>query len=78
MLCLAHATTGAPSYHYETCDACKEARAKGIMRPDADSVPARLRGRGKHLEKKIDWQKIPPQNRAALAEAIQAGKWSRP
>jgi hypothetical protein len=73
MLCTAHRTSGAPTYHYAGCEACIDARAKGINRPDADSVPARLRGRRRHHEKHIDWEKVKPENRGALAGAISAG-----
>jgi hypothetical protein len=60
MLCTHHRCgSGAPTYHYPGCEACEEARAKGIVRPDADKVPAKLRGRRRHLEKIFDWNKVP-------------------
>ena len=73
-LCNPHATSGAPAYHTEGCDACAAARAKGIVRPDVGSVPKRLRGRRRHLERHIDWDKIKPENRGPLAAAIEAGR----
>ena len=69
-LCCAHATSGAPTYHTPGCDACLAARAKGIVRPDIDTVPKKRRGARRHLEKQIDWAKIPPENRGAMANAV--------
>jgi hypothetical protein len=73
-LCGPHATTGRPAFHTNGCDACAEARAKGIVRLDAESVPKKERGRARFRERRIDWDKIKPENRAALAEALQAGR----
>lgn len=69
-LCQSHATTGAPSYHTDGCEACEVARSKGIVRPNADSVPPKQRGRRKWQEKRIDWRKIKPENRAGMADAV--------
>ena len=71
-LCNHHRTTGAPVYHYPGCEMCEAARAKGIIRPDADTVPAKKRGRMRHLEKMFDWPTIPKANRAGLVDAIWA------
>jgi hypothetical protein len=73
-LCSAHNSTGAPAYHTPGCDRCAAARAKGIIRPDIDSVPKKLRGRRRHLEDHIDWDKVPREHRGALANAINARK----
>jgi hypothetical protein len=56
MLCSGHAKAGAPPYFYEGCEACIEARAKGIIRPPADSVTKRQRGRARFRERFIDWE----------------------
>jgi|WetSurMetagenome_2_1015567.scaffolds.fasta_scaffold15552_8 hypothetical protein len=60
-LCWAHANTGAPAYHTEGCDACAAARANGIVRPDAGSVPPKQRGRRRHLE---------AEDRAVMGDAV--------
>ena len=73
MLCNPHRISGAPSHHYAGCEMCEAARAKGIVRPDATSVPAKLRGRRRHLDKRVDWNKVPKENRAGLVNAI----WSK-
>jgi hypothetical protein len=70
-LCTAHATSGAPSYHSEGCEACSEARAKGIIRPDITTVPKKKRGRAYLQEKWIDWARVPKENRADLAACVQ-------
>jgi hypothetical protein len=69
-LCSAHATSGAPAYHHEGCDACAAARAKGIIRPNIETVPKKKRGSRRHLEPRIDWEKIPQANRAGMAAAM--------
>jgi hypothetical protein len=75
MLCNHHRVSGAPAYHTPGCEACDEARAKGIIRPDIGSVPPKQRGRRRHLEKQYDWNKVPVENRHALACAISAGRF---
>lgn len=46
ILCNAHRTSGAPAYHTDGCDACEEAKAKGIVRPPSVNVaPSKRRGR---------------------------------
>ena len=75
-LCNSHATRGAPGYHTEGCEACAEARAKGIVRPDITSVPAKRRGRALFKQRRVDWEKIPAANKAGLASCIQRGpRW---
>ena len=74
MLCNSHATSGCPPYHTEGCEACADARAKGIVRPNIEDVPKKQRGRRKYLYRQIDWSKIKPENRHGLACAIQTGK----
>jgi hypothetical protein len=76
-LCSAHATTGCPAYFTLGCDACEAARAKGIVRPNIETVPRKQRGRRQHLDKRIDWDKVKPENRAAMANAINVGKIGR-
>lgn len=71
-LCQAHAKTGAPAYHTEGCDACAEARAKGIIRPNAASVPAKQRGRAKFRDRVHRWNNMHEEQRAALAGAVLA------
>jgi hypothetical protein len=73
-LCSAHYSSGAPSYHTDGCDTCAQARAKGIVRPNIETVPRKQRGRRQHLDKRIDWDKVKPENRAALASNIAVGR----
>lgn len=54
LLCSGHAKAGAPPYYYVGCEACEDARAKGIIRPPADSVAKRQRGRARFRERFID------------------------
>lgn len=58
MLCSGHSKSGAPPYYYAGCDACEEAKAKGIIRPPADSVPKKQRGRAQWRERFIDWPTV--------------------
>jgi hypothetical protein len=71
VLCSAHATSGAPSYHTPQCEACAAARARGIIRPDITTVPKKKRGRAYLNEKWINWAKVPKENRADLAACVQ-------
>ena len=57
-LCVPHATSGLPTYHTDGCDACKDARSRGIVRPDVTTVPKGKRG-GQHLRHRwIDWELV--------------------
>jgi hypothetical protein len=75
MLCHTHRTSGAPMYHTPGCDACEEARRKGITRPDIDSVPRKLRGRKRYGVRNIDWKNIPKEERGRLADAISSWRF---
>jgi hypothetical protein len=74
VLCNSHRTTGAPNYFYPGCEMCEAAKAKGVVRPNINSVPKKLRGRRRHLEKQIDWSKVKPENKSPLSCAIQLGR----
>jgi hypothetical protein len=74
MLCTRHASSGAPAFHTEGCDECAKARAKGIIRPNIEDTPPKQRGRASQREKWIEWSKIKPENRAALAGAVVSRK----
>ena len=76
-ICAAHARSGAPAYHTDGCDACADARAKGIIRPDVGSVAAKKRGRMVHRERWIDWDKIKPENRKGISMALHSFRASR-
>ena len=76
-ICAAHARSGAPAYHTDGCDACADARAKGIIRPDVGSVAAKKRGRMVHRERWIDWDKIAPKDRARTSSAILSYRMGR-
>jgi len=66
VLCTSHNKTGAPKWHTEGCDACREARAKGIVRPDISTAPPpRQRGRDTVRTGFVNWDRV----RAAIAAA---------
>lgn len=71
-LCMPHATSGAPKYHTEGCEACADARAKGIIRPNVTSSTKRERchhGLQQTQRGWIDWGKR-ARVRAARAKAV--------
>lgn len=45
VLCYAHRTSGAPMFHTDGCQACEEARSKGIVRPDGKDLHRFRRGK---------------------------------
>jgi hypothetical protein len=47
-LCYSH-RTGIPKFHTDGCPACEQARARGIVRPNAKAIPARRRGAAVYL-----------------------------
>lgn len=75
-LCSAHRTSGAPSWYHAGCEACEDARAKGIIRPDASSVSLGRRRRGEHRVAFVDheWAR---QQTAARAKEMAAMVLSR-
>lgn len=73
--CNTHATSGAPAYFYPGCKLCEEARAKGIIRPDASLTSPKKRAKG--IRKRgitVEWDKVKPENLADCAAAISAAR----